>query len=218
MTGLKERDAAAAAVAVKPRVSLEQVLSLIDREETHVFDNVLTIAVITLKNGYKVIGQSAAASPENFNQELGAKIARDNAIAQIWPLAGFMLRETLSRGENPPVMRCKVRLSSRMVNVTSAYDADGKPLGRTVTQGEGDRAFTTADPMDPANWRPDGEKITFHAVSAHYDAEGESSVAENRIFGKYSPSFDITGVIKNKAVLEALEQGRSYYVDFIPAD
>lgn len=218
MTGLEERDAAAGAVAVKPRVTLDQVISLIDREETHVFDHVLTIVVLTLKNGYKVVGQSAAASPENFNEQLGHKIAREDAISKIWPLAGFLLRDTLHKAENPPVMRCKVVLSGRMVNVAFATGPDGQPLGRQIVEGEGDRAYKRPDPMDPANWRPDGEKLTFHAVCAGFTSDGEHNVAENRIFGKYSPTFDLNAVVKNDHVLAQLQQGKSYYVDFIPAD
>lgn len=56
----------------------------------------LTICVLTLKNGYTVTGESACASPENFNAELGRKIARDNARNKIWALEGYRLRSDLS--------------------------------------------------------------------------------------------------------------------------
>ena len=58
----------------------------------------LTICVLTLRNGFTVTGESACASPENFDAELGRKIARNNAVAKIWPLLGFRLRDTLSEG------------------------------------------------------------------------------------------------------------------------
>jgi len=45
--------------------------------------------VLVLKNGFTVVGESACASPENFNAELGAKIARGNAVAKVWPLMGY---------------------------------------------------------------------------------------------------------------------------------
>ena len=59
--------------------------------------NLLTFCVITLKNGFTVTGESACASPENFNEEIGQKIAYDNAVNKIWPLEGYLLKEQLHR-------------------------------------------------------------------------------------------------------------------------
>lgn len=55
----------------------------------------LTFCVLRLYNGFTVTGESACASPENFNAEIGRKIARENAVNKIWPLLGFRLRDTL---------------------------------------------------------------------------------------------------------------------------
>lgn len=57
----------------------------------------LTFCVLVLKNGFTVTGESACASPENFDAEIGRKIARQNAVAKIWPLLGFRLRDRLHR-------------------------------------------------------------------------------------------------------------------------
>ncbi|EHK3106390.1 hypothetical protein J3858_004443, partial [Salmonella enterica subsp. enterica serovar Irumu] len=51
--------------------------------------------VLVLENGYTVTGESACASPENFDPEIGRKIARQNAIAKIWPLEGYLLKQQL---------------------------------------------------------------------------------------------------------------------------
>lgn len=56
----------------------------------------LTICVLVLKNGFTVTGESACASPENFNAELGAKIARENARNKIWALEGYALKDRLA--------------------------------------------------------------------------------------------------------------------------
>jgi len=56
----------------------------------------LTICVLTLRNGFTVLGTSACASPENFDAELGRKIARGKALDQVWPLLGYALREKLA--------------------------------------------------------------------------------------------------------------------------
>ncbi len=56
----------------------------------------LTFCVLVLRNGFTVTGESACASPENFDAEIGRKIARQNAISKIWPLMGYELRSKLA--------------------------------------------------------------------------------------------------------------------------
>lgn len=56
----------------------------------------LTFCVLRLRNGFTVTGESACASPENFNAEIGRRVARENAVAKIWPLLGFRLRDKLA--------------------------------------------------------------------------------------------------------------------------
>ena len=58
--------------------------------------DLLTFCVLVLKNGFTVTGESACASPENFNAEIGRKVARENAVAKIWPLMGYELKQRLS--------------------------------------------------------------------------------------------------------------------------
>lgn len=55
----------------------------------------LTFCVLVLRNGFTVTGESACASPENFVAEIGRRIARENAIAKVWPLMGYELRSKL---------------------------------------------------------------------------------------------------------------------------
>ncbi len=59
--------------------------------------HLLTFCVLGLRNGFTVTGESACASPENFNAEIGRRIARENAIAKVWPLMGYALREQLAK-------------------------------------------------------------------------------------------------------------------------
>ncbi len=63
---------------------------------THTALDCLTICVLVLKNGYTVVGKSACASPENYDAELGGKIAREDARRQIWALEGYALRSKLA--------------------------------------------------------------------------------------------------------------------------
>ncbi|MRD73294.1 hypothetical protein HCX48_00490 [Rhodocyclus tenuis] len=55
----------------------------------------LTFCVLTLRNGFTVTGESACASAENFDAQIGRKIARQNAVQKVWPLMGYALRSTL---------------------------------------------------------------------------------------------------------------------------
>ena len=59
--------------------------------------NLLTFCVLVLRNGFTVTGESACASPENFDAELGRKIARKKAIDKVGPLMGYALKESLSK-------------------------------------------------------------------------------------------------------------------------
>jgi hypothetical protein len=60
----------------------------------------LTFCVLVLRNGFTITGESACASPENFNADIGRKIARENAVQKIWPLMGYELRSKLAVIEN----------------------------------------------------------------------------------------------------------------------
>lgn len=100
-------DQQAAAVAKAPRVTLADINNAIVGEYTFTADKVvgngpqlpelsiLTVCILVMKNGFVLIGKSAPASPENFNAELGAKFAREDAVRQLWPLMGYALRDQL---------------------------------------------------------------------------------------------------------------------------
>lgn len=61
--------------------------------------DLLTFCVLVLRNGFTVTGESACASPENFDAEIGRRIAREKAVEKIWPLLGFRLRDALVSGD-----------------------------------------------------------------------------------------------------------------------
>ena len=97
MDSLKMDDAQSAAVAVAPRVTLESMEAKIVSEQYTVHDAILTICIIKMANGFYVTGESAPASPANFNAELGRKFAREQAIRKLWGFEGYALREKLER-------------------------------------------------------------------------------------------------------------------------
>ncbi len=98
--------------AVGRRVTMEDVNASIKSEhyftavdgvqnptsvEAAVALGLMTFCVLVLQNGFSVTGQSACADPANYNQDLGQRIARENAVRQIWPLLGFSLKQDMHR-------------------------------------------------------------------------------------------------------------------------
>jgi hypothetical protein len=61
----------------------------------------LTFCVLVLGNGFTVTGESACASPENFDAMIGRRIARENAVQKVWPLMGYALKEQLFKRKQP---------------------------------------------------------------------------------------------------------------------
>jgi len=80
-----------------PRLTPDLINGQIASEAYHVFPGTtMTVCALTLRNGYVVIGESAAGSPENFNASVGRRIARDNARGKIWALEYYVLRNVLT--------------------------------------------------------------------------------------------------------------------------
>lgn len=85
-----------------PRITQEHVQRCIVRSQYHHFPGTtVTVCALHLSNGFVVTGESACAHPDNFNEEVGRRLAYDNAVEKIWALEGYLLRERLSVGAFP---------------------------------------------------------------------------------------------------------------------
>jgi hypothetical protein len=83
-----------------PRLTPDKITAAIASEMYYVFPGTqLTVCCLTLQNGFTVTGESACASPENFNEEVGRKVAKENARDKIWLLEGYLLKQKLFEGE-----------------------------------------------------------------------------------------------------------------------
>jgi len=87
--------------------------------------SLLTLCVLVLANGFTVTGESACASPENFDATLGRKIARQKAIDKVWMLEGYALKQRLFEESRPGLTREELD-----ANATAKSD---DPLGRPKT-------------------------------------------------------------------------------------
>jgi len=107
---LQQTETECAANAKAPRVALADIEAAIAAQYDFPADKavaamgspvadplkLLSICILVMRNGFTVIGKSAPASPENFNAELGQKLAYEDAVRQLWPLMGFALRDKLA--------------------------------------------------------------------------------------------------------------------------
>lgn len=82
-----------------PRVTEGSIKDHIQHVEYIETERLLTICIITMVNGFMVVGVSAAASPANHDPLVGQRYAFDNAFKQLWQLEGYSLRDRLARGE-----------------------------------------------------------------------------------------------------------------------
>jgi hypothetical protein len=79
-----------------PRITPEHIDACVINERYHVFEGTTTtVCLLELVNGFMVLGESACASVDNFDEEIGRKIAKDNAKDKIWMLEGYRLKQHL---------------------------------------------------------------------------------------------------------------------------
>jgi acyl carrier protein len=81
--------------ATAPRLNPQHIESVIQKEQYLFPTGTLTVCILTLRNGTLVTGEAASVSPANFNEEIGRKVAREDAFRKIWALEGYLLKERL---------------------------------------------------------------------------------------------------------------------------
>lgn len=77
-----------------PRVTKDGIEARI-KDVKYTSRETLTVCIIEMVNGFIVVGHSACASPENYDEQIGQTLAYDNAFAKLWALEGYLLRERL---------------------------------------------------------------------------------------------------------------------------
>lgn len=106
-----------------PTVTPDRLEAIIAGEQCLQPTDTLTLCILTLANGFTVTGESACAAPENFDQAIGEKLARDNAKRKIWPLEGYLLKQRLADERD-----------EHATDGVSALDAELGPVGRKLVQ------------------------------------------------------------------------------------
>lgn len=91
------------ATKTAPKLTLADLKAKVAHAQYFCYDDTLTICILTTRNGFKLLGKSAPASPENFDPAIGERLAYEDALRQLWPLEGYLLRERISAWEQNPV-------------------------------------------------------------------------------------------------------------------
>lgn len=111
-----------------PRLTPALIDAAIVDTAYHVFDgSCLTVCCLTLKNGFTVSGESACASPENFDAEIGKQISYSNARDKIWALEGYLLKQKLYEapvGHEERVLQEFIQLNDRAEKLEGFIDTD----------------------------------------------------------------------------------------------
>lgn len=105
-----------------PRITPAHIDEQIVSAAFHLFPGTTTtVCLLTLRNGFTVTGESACASPENYDADIGNKIAFTNAREKIWLLEGYLLRDWLHANEQATQREFAFEQG---LNGTTAYDIE----------------------------------------------------------------------------------------------
>lgn len=70
--------------------ALEVQIAKVDYQR---FGETGTLCVITLINGYTVTGESGCIDPAIFDEEMGRKVAYENAFNKLWQILGYGMKQ-----------------------------------------------------------------------------------------------------------------------------
>lgn len=91
-----------------PRVTSDHVdACIVGRSFHRIPDTLATVCVLALYNGWVIHGiNPGPVSADNFDPEIGERLAFENARNQIWALEGYLLRDRLHRAEGGAPVPC----------------------------------------------------------------------------------------------------------------
>lgn len=172
--------------------------------------DLLTFCVLTLRNGFTVTGESACASPENFDAEIGRKVARENAVQKIWPLMGYALKCELHRRA---VFDASPKVGHQVETKTYAdgMSATGTPPLPNISPTEQGRLQQHVDMVRESGWVPGGgagEQRADHAVAGDLPPHQKRVVDEKRELDERKQKLAAFFETPTFAQLDDSEQGR----------
>lgn len=76
----------------KVRLTQEDINEAIVSEEYIKMGKKTVVCLLTLKNGFEIVGTGSCVDPANFDMAIGKTYAREDAANQIWKLEGYHLQ------------------------------------------------------------------------------------------------------------------------------
>lgn len=86
---------------MKNTITIEDVNSSIVAEKDYHLGTKTTAVVLTLSNGFEVLGTSACVDASNYDHEIGKKYAREDAVKKVWAYLAFELQTRLADSKDP---------------------------------------------------------------------------------------------------------------------
>ena len=78
------------------KVTLENIIAKIVGETyTKLPSGKVMICELILENGFSVRGEAAVVDLANFDETIGQRISKEDAVRKIWQLEGYLLQEQL---------------------------------------------------------------------------------------------------------------------------
>ena len=158
----------------------------------------LTICLLVLRNGFTIIGKSAPADPRNFDEQLGRKLAHEDAVRQVWPLMGYELRERLYRQEQPEKFD---RMDAEMQNLdvteqpappaspVAMFEPAADMVRHIGTKIVDARPMTRGDYCAVRGWNvPQDEKADDAGYLVEYTDKADSNLEGFRGYVTWSPA------------------------------
>lgn len=122
---------------------------------------ILRWAVLTMANGFAVTGKpSAAVDPVNDDEEMGQKIALENAMNEAWVLEGYALKERL----------CRVTSASKDQKVAALQGLNINPVPKPTTGltfGQAIEYLKMGSELARAGWNGKGIFIALQTPDAN---------------------------------------------------
>lgn len=149
---------------------------IVDEQYVQVPQTTLTLCILTLLNGTIVTGESACASPANFDAEIGCRLAKDDAKRKIWALEDYLLRQRIAYGQIEWIADSMIAKIAHEVNrVWCAYNGDhSQPLWDDAPEWQKESAMNG---------------VRFHRInpgapnSASHDSWMQEKIADGWVYG-----------------------------------
>jgi len=71
-----------------------------------------TILIATLANGFEIVESSSCVDPNNYDEELGARICMERIRNKVWELLGFLLQCSRGLNQDVPCAQRKGKIKS----------------------------------------------------------------------------------------------------------